>query len=767
MSYDFHQLSPYEFELLTRDLLQAEWGLTLESFKSGKDGGIDFRYAGMGANTIVQCKHYLISGFAKLRESMNSEREKVHRLTPSRYVLVTSVPLSPANKVEITRIVDQSILASADVIGSDDLNNLLGKHPDIEQRHFKLWLASRTVLDRVIHNASVTRSEFKAELIYDEAKKYVQTDAYRKARDLITEHNVVVVVGPPGVGKTTLANLLLYEHLAHEYQAIVLQEGVKEGLDLFQKGVKQVFHFDDFLGSTFLGDTNGALSLNKDQALIDFFQLVQRTPETRLIVTTRDHILAQAILLSEKLRHANLDTFKVELRLSSFSIDEKARILYNHLCFSNLQYEYLKEILSQDFYLEIVKHENFNPRVVDWLSSYSRVKNVSIGEYRTFVKNLLDNPSEIWRDAYERQISDAARSLLLTLYSLGGRTNLISLEQDFVRLHERRCTTYGFRRNPEDFRDSLKELSEAFVMLEPDSGIQVLDPSILDVLNSVVRDIPQNALDIVLGANELSQIAQVWRLANALDGTPIRRTLEDNTLKLVEKLREFVAVGSESDERERRIKIRIEIAKSFPLIYEMAEAIPSDHLVDIVNVYFEELTRNWDSRGLSIDEGRKLLNLLEESKSLTHIEVSGMKNAVWNAILRTIEEEGAWLVELIDMMPMIEDLEDSAHVLSVIRSAMVKYEEEVFNDELSQCNSTNDFDDFEGLLDALQDFAKVEVADMLDRTFDAREEFVKEQAEREAHLMDMWKDRNYDQDENGSESFSNDGAIRALFDSLR
>ena len=767
MSYDFHQLSPYEFELLTRDLLQEEWGLTLESFKSGKDGGIDFRYARMEADTIVQCKHYLKSGPNKLRSSMKSERGKVHRLNPSRYVLVTSVPLSPANKEEISRIVDQSILASADVIGSDDLNNLIGKHPTVEQRHFKLWLASRTVLDRVIHNALVTQSEFKAELIYEEAKKYVQTDAYRDAMDLLTEHNVVVVVGPPGVGKTTLANLLLYEHLAQKYQAIVLQEGVKEARTLFQKGVKQVFHFDDFLGSTFLGDSNGTLRLNRDQALVDFFQQVQRTPGARLIITTRDHILAQAILLSEKLRQANLDTFKVELRLSSFSMDEKARILYNHLCFSDLRYEYLEQILTQDFYLEIVKHEKFNPRVVDWLSSYSKVKNVSIGKYRTFVKDLLNNPSEIWRDAYERQISDAARSLLLTLYSLGGRTNLVSLEQNFARLHEGRCTTYNYRRNPEDFRDSLRELSQAFVTLGPGSRIQVLDPSILDLLNSVVRDVPQNALDIVLGAREFSQIAQVWRLANALDGTPIRLVLKDSSLKLVEKLREFVVMGSEPDERERLIRSRIEIAKHFPLILEMAEAIPSANLVDMVLVYFQVTTRNWELQGLNIGEGQELLDLLAECRSIPPLEVSGMRDAVWNAILRTIEEEGAWLAELIEIVSMVEDLEDPSHALSVIRSAMAKYEEEVFNDELSQCNSTNEFDDLEGLLEELQDFTKVGVEDMLNRTYDAREEFAKEQAEKESYLMDQWKDRNFDQNEYAHESFSDDEAIRALFDSLR
>ena len=65
--YDFRQLSPADLEDLTRDLLQEEWGVRLEAFKTGRDQGIDLRCsrAADGA-TIVQCKHLVGSGFKKL-----------------------------------------------------------------------------------------------------------------------------------------------------------------------------------------------------------------------------------------------------------------------------------------------------------------------------------------------------------------------------------------------------------------------------------------------------------------------------------------------------------------------------------------------------------------------------------------------------------------------------------------------------------------------------------------------------------------------------
>jgi len=254
LNYDFHQLSPYDLEVLARDLLQAHWGGTIESFKTGKDGGVDLRYAVGAHKTIVQVKHLLKTGISGLLRELKKEAEKVRSLTPTSYVLVTSVPLSATNKDSIIKLIGTDVLKPADVLGQEDLNNLLGQHPAIEGKHYKLWLASRAVLDRALHNASVTRSEFKARQVHDEARRYVQSAAYPQALKMLNEQGVVVVAGPPGVGKSTLANLLLYEHLERGHQAILIQRDIEEGQSLFQPGTLQIFYFDDFMGTTFLGD---------------------------------------------------------------------------------------------------------------------------------------------------------------------------------------------------------------------------------------------------------------------------------------------------------------------------------------------------------------------------------------------------------------------------------------------------------------------------------------------------------------------------------
>src|SRR5216684_3682482 len=123
--YDFGSLSSYDFALLVRDLLQADLGLRLESFSAGPDSGIDFRYQRQGTNLIVQCKHYARSGFAALTSVLRrKERQKIDSLAPTRYILATSVPLTPDRKDEISEILAPHCLVRSDVLGREDLNNL-------------------------------------------------------------------------------------------------------------------------------------------------------------------------------------------------------------------------------------------------------------------------------------------------------------------------------------------------------------------------------------------------------------------------------------------------------------------------------------------------------------------------------------------------------------------------------------------------------------------------------------------------------------------
>lgn len=258
-NYDFRSLSSRDFEELTRDLLQEEWGIHIESFKEGKDQGIDLRYSPLNnRETIIQCKHYAGSGFKALARDLKAkELSKVKLLSPSRYVLVTSVALSSSNKSEIYRIFSPFIQTSSDIIGQNDVNNLLQKHPVIETRHHKLWLTSKAVLERVLKNATLVQSDFKIEKITKKLPLYVETASLHVAFGILENNHFLIISGIPGIGKTTLAEILLYAHLEKGYTPIQVTENIKEAFDLYYPDQKQIFYYDDFLGQTLLHDRFG------------------------------------------------------------------------------------------------------------------------------------------------------------------------------------------------------------------------------------------------------------------------------------------------------------------------------------------------------------------------------------------------------------------------------------------------------------------------------------------------------------------------------
>ena len=269
-AYDFRSLSPHDFELLCRDLLQAEIGVRLESFSAGPDFGIDFRYRDRSVNVIVQCKHYVDSGFDALRRAIErKERNKISQLQPTRYILATSVSLTPMRKDALLRTLDAYCLTSGDILGQEDINNLLAKHQNIEQSHFKLWLTSTAVLDRIVHSGIFSDSEAHLDRVRLHLSRYVPNPSFQRAHALLDDTRFCIIAGIPGIGKTTLAEVLLADLVDRQgFKAFRIAHDLSELSPVKNPKSKQVFYFDDFLGKTSLEK----LEKNEDQRLLELIR---------------------------------------------------------------------------------------------------------------------------------------------------------------------------------------------------------------------------------------------------------------------------------------------------------------------------------------------------------------------------------------------------------------------------------------------------------------------------------------------------------------
>ncbi len=535
--YNYDCLSPQDFEELVRDLLQAEWGVSLEAFRSGRDNGIDLRYSRTNEDTrIIQCKHFAASGFRKLlNEFKTKEFSKIRLLNPCRYVVATTCGLTPANKTAVVVILAPFVLSPHDVIGANDLDGLLARHPAVERSNFKLWLTSTEVLERVVHNAELCLTDFQVDRVRRKLPLFVQGEAFPRAQKMLEEHRIVIISGVPGIGKTTLAEMLLYAHLSEGYEPVVIQAEVSDGRKFFRKASKQVFYYDDFLGQTFLGDRREYLGRNQDAAIVDFIEMVENSPDSRFILTTREHILSNALMLSERLRHSQMIRHRCILELVDYSMAQRARILYNHLYFSEMPPEYCHEMLRDDFFLTVIKHDHFSPRIIEWLASYTRLHAVPAVAYQQHVTKLLESPDAIWTHAFNHQISNAARHVLISFYTLGQCVEIASLEPAFLALHHYIAQKYNLPIRSTDFRNALQELDGAFLTYQTGNA-NCINPSIRDFLGLIISSDFGLARDIIGSATRFRQMTSLWKLSQTKPDNAINMAFGEDPALLVQAL---------------------------------------------------------------------------------------------------------------------------------------------------------------------------------------------------------------------------------------
>lgn len=533
--HNYDCLSPQDFEELVRDLLQAEWNVVLEAFKSDRDNGIDLRYSRTDKDTrIIQCKHFAVSGYPKLLSELRTkELPKIRLLNPSRYVVATTCGLTPANKAEVITALAPFVLSPHDVIGANDLDGLLARHPAVERASFKLWLTSTEVLERVLHNAELCLTDFQVDRVRRKLPLFVQGQAFPRAQKLLEEFRIVVISGVPGIGKTTLAEMLLYAHLNEGYEPVVIQAEILEGRKLFRPNAKQIFYYDDFLGQTFLGDQLEYFRRNQDAAIVDFMEMVARSPESRFILTTREHILSNALMLSERLHHSQITRHQCVLELGDYSTAQRARILYSHLYFSDLPAEYCDEMLRDDFFLTIIKHDHFSPRIIEWLASYTRLHAVPAAAYQQHVTRLLESPDSIWAHAFNHQISDAARHALISFYTLGTWVETSKIEPAFLALHRHAAQKYNRPRQSNDFRHALQELDGAFLTYRTGHA-SFINPSVRDFLGLTISCDGELARDVIASAIRFRQVTSIWELAQARSDSTIMLMFKADAALLVQ-----------------------------------------------------------------------------------------------------------------------------------------------------------------------------------------------------------------------------------------
>lgn len=439
MGYDFSKLNDREFEALGASIVGKIFSKRVETFKAGRDGGVDGRFWIGNGEGIIQCKHYIGTPYRTLISKLEFEElQKVRKLDPAKYIFITSQKLSRPNKKEIKTIFHPFIERDDDIFGQEDLNDFLSKkeNQDIVELNFKLWMTSTLVLDIIFNNAIKGRSESTIREIEENSYKYAITQNHTKALKILEENNVVIMTGEPGIGKTTLANNLALYYMTRGYEFCDIEENISEAEQIFRdKESKRVlFYCDDFLG----GNLYDAISNKRDSHIAKFIGRVAKDNSKKFILTSRTNILNKAYSLSHNFQNSKIRNNEFLLKVKNLTDVDKAQILYNHIYHSKLDKGYIDKIYEDKRYKQIISHRNFNPRIIEFITDSIRVARVIPDKYWEYIEKNLENPEDIWSDYFQNQTDDCVRALtFLTVYNNGkiSEESLRSAYINFLKIH--------------------------------------------------------------------------------------------------------------------------------------------------------------------------------------------------------------------------------------------------------------------------------------------------------------------------------------------
>jgi len=317
-------------------------------------------------------------------------------------------------------------------------------------------------------------------------------------------------VGIPGIGKTTLAEILVIDYADRQgFQAIRIANDLSEIKDVKNPRRRQIFYYDDFLGTAKLDK----LEKNEDKRLMEFLQQVAANNKWRFLLTTREYILNTARIRYESLAHPAVELKPCIVDLADYTRPIRARILYNHIFFSDLPDSYKRALLERRRYSTLLAHSNYNPRIVEHMTQYRYASRTDPTKYFDEFVRSLANPARIWDHAFRNDLSEAAQHVLLALASMPPTVLLSDLRVAFDSFYQHRRKKIGFATSSRDFEHALKELDGNFVqtnLVGEDPVIEFHNPSINDYLDSYLAESPDDVADLLQSVAFFEQFRHLW-----------------------------------------------------------------------------------------------------------------------------------------------------------------------------------------------------------------------------------------------------------------
>lgn len=378
--YSLHRLGWKAFQDLCVAIAEERLQRPVQTFLPTNDAGRDGAFLGTwdeegSGESTIQCKftskqdHNL--SLSMLCEELPKAKRLAEKGLADDYIVLTNHPITGESELQIKEAFQAAGVGRCRVFHRDWIIQRIHESPRLRMMVPRLYgladLAS--LLDvRAYKQAQLILSEMG-----DNLQKLVVTEAHRRSVRAISEHNLVLLIGSPAAGKSTIgASLALGASDIWKCSTIksTSPEHLEHNIDT---DGGQFFWIDDAWGST-------QYQRERTEAWNQVFPLMQGVMKrgTRFLITSRDYIW-QAARRELKLQALPVLTkSQVIINVHELTVEEKARILYNHVKLGD-QDEQFRSTTKQ-FLPDIAKRTDFLPESARRLGTKLFTENLPLTE---------------------------------------------------------------------------------------------------------------------------------------------------------------------------------------------------------------------------------------------------------------------------------------------------------------------------------------------------------------------------------------------------
>jgi len=544
-----------DFENFAIEIVKKKFeNKSLHGFKEGRDAGIDGIDDIKSPTLIIQAKRWQVTknkttAVKHLKEEIDKialTKEKYGWVTDFKYVIVTSMGLSPANLKEIRDYADEIITNAIPtddyIIYSSTLTTLS------QQKEYRDVFMDYGLLEKdisiILKSDRLKSVEAESQEYFSDfdSKYFVETSFLGEAYHILQREHIVLIQGPAGIGKTTTCSMLGNLFLNNDdnvFDVIVRRvEEINEVLKLYHEVYRgsedrNLFVvFDDFLGRNKFDVEERIL-----QDIRKLYSASTYTNNLFICLNSRTQIVQDATSMNSEFQKLINEKFSEERKfiidLSKYSDEERAHIFRKvfkrkaHYLENDDKKELVEkynDLIGRDW-TRIVQHRNYFPRLVELIANNFKDSNENFYDYVVY---NLEHPNQLYNNLFNN-LKDEEKYLLFSLL----RFDSFPIKEEWLI-----NSLHALELNPTfDFKKSLKKLDGSWVTFkkesfDDDSMVDFFNPSIIDFLNDKLKEYPKIIEKITKNSIYLHQLCKgidgyAWRELNESQNIFFSRLLDD------------------------------------------------------------------------------------------------------------------------------------------------------------------------------------------------------------------------------------------------